>query len=176
MGGIAQFTCCWAISLRLLSRASSGLPAPYRAWKRETYRATSIDRVADNTGLDTATNTAANATNTWQLLRLKRPLQLDFKVMLHWSTCNAYSQRMFFARICRHVTLLNRFQKLPTRCSTANIAKNCSQRGVTLERFFAQHRIVASWRCKLTSVTPPLLKNNLQTGNAIKVFPQSRAL
>ena len=76
MGGIAQFTCCWAISLRLLSRASSGLPAPYRAWKRETYRATSIDRVADNTGLDTATNTAANATNTWQLLRLKRPLRL----------------------------------------------------------------------------------------------------
>ena len=34
-------------------------------------------------------------------------------------TCNTDSQRMFFARICRHVTLLNRFQKLPTRCSTA---------------------------------------------------------
>ena len=44
--------------------------------------------------------------------------------MLHWSTCNADSQRMFLARICRHVTLLNRFQKLATRCSTANIAKN----------------------------------------------------
>ena len=64
-----------------------------------------------------------------------------------------FSQRMFFARICRHVTLLNRFQKLPTRCSTANIATNCPQRGVMLEPFFAQHRIVASWRCKLTSVT-----------------------
>ena len=44
--------------------------------------------------------------------------------MLHWSTCNADSQRMFLARICRHVTLLNRFQKLTTHCSTANIAKN----------------------------------------------------
>ena len=51
---------------------------------------------------------------------------------------------------------LNRFQKLATCCSTANIAKNCPQRGVTLEQFFAQHRIIASWRCKLTSVTPPL--------------------
>ena len=69
-------------------------------------------------------------------------------------TCNADSQRMFFARICRHVALLNRFQKLPTRCRTANIAKNRPQRGVTLERFFAQHRIIASWRCKLTNVTP----------------------
>ena len=71
-------------------------------------------------------------------------------------TCNADSQRMFFAQICRHATLLNRFQNLATRCSTANIAKNRPQRGVTLDRFFAQHRIVASWRCKLTSVTPPL--------------------
>ena len=79
----------------------------------------------------------------------------ELKVMLHWSTCNADSQRMFFARICRHVTLLNRFQKLPTRCSTANIAKNRSQRAVTLEWFFAQHHIIASWRCKLTSVTSP---------------------
>ena len=60
-------------------------------------------------------------------------------------------------RICRHVTLLNRFQKLPTRCSTSNIAKNRPQRGVyKLEWFFAQRRIIASWRCKLTSVTPPL--------------------
>ena len=66
---------------------------------------------------------------------------------------------MFLARICRHVTLLNRFQKLATRCSTANIAKNRSQRAVTLEWFFAQHRIIASWRCKLTSVTPPLLNS-----------------
>ena len=71
-------------------------------------------------------------------------------------TCNADSQRMFFARICRHVTLLNRFQKLPTRCSTANIAKSRSQRAVTLEWFFAQHHIIASWRCKLTSVASPL--------------------
>ena len=71
-------------------------------------------------------------------------------------TCNADSQRMFLTRICRHVTLLNCFQKLATRCSTANIAKNRSQRAVTLEWFFAQHRIIASWRCKLTSVTPPL--------------------
>ena len=46
--------------------------------------------------------------------------------MLHWSTCNADSQRMFLARIFRHVTLLNRFQKLPTRCSTANLAKKKS--------------------------------------------------
>ena len=70
-------------------------------------------------------------------------------------TCNADSQRMFFAQICRHATLLNRFQKLPTRCSTANIAKNSPQRAVTLEWFFVQHHIIASWRCKLTSVTSP---------------------
>ena len=50
-------------------------------------------------------------------------------------TCNADSQRMFFAQICRHATLLNRFQNLATRCSTANIAKNRPQRGVTLESF-----------------------------------------
>ena len=78
------------------------------------------------------------------------------KAMLHWSTSNADSQRMFLTRTCRHVTLLNCFQKLAARCSTANIAKNRSQRAVTLEWFFAQHRIIASWRCKLTSVTPPL--------------------
>ena len=71
-------------------------------------------------------------------------------------TCNGVSQHMFFARICRHVTLFNRFQKCPMRCSTVNIAKNRPQRGVALERFFARHRIIASWRCKLTSVTPPL--------------------
>ena len=51
---------------------------------------------------------------------------------------------------------LNRFQKLATRCSTANSAKNRPQRGVTLERFFAQHRIIANRRCKSTCVTPPL--------------------
>ena len=67
-----------------------------------------------------------------------------------------FATHVFFARICRHVTLLNRFQKLPTRCSTANIAQNRSQRAVTLESFFAQH-IIASWRCKLTSVTSPLV-------------------
>ena len=83
-------------------------------------------------------------------------MRAGVKVMLHWSTCNADSQRMFFARICRHVTLLNRFLKLPTRCSTANIAKNRSQRAVTIEWFFAQHHIIASWRGKLTSVTSPL--------------------
>ena len=53
-----------------------------------------------------------------------RTSMTSLKVMLHWPTCNAHSQRMFLARICRHVTLLNRFQKLATRCSTANIAKN----------------------------------------------------
>ena len=84
------------------------------------------------------------------------PLRWCYTGQLATSTCNADSQRMFFARICRHVTLLNRFQKLATRYSTANIAKNRPQRGVTPERFFAQHRITASWRCKLTSVTPPL--------------------
>ena len=84
----------------------------------------------------------------------RRPCLL--RVVLHWSTCNADSQRMFLARICRHVTLLNRFQILATRCSSANIAKNRSQRAVTLEWSFAQHRVIASWRCKLTSVTPPL--------------------
>ena len=57
------------------------------------------------------------------------------------------------------VTLLNRFQKLPTRWSTANIAKKRSQRAVTLEWFFAQHHIIASWRCKLTSVTSPLVSS-----------------
>ena len=50
----------------------------------------------------------------------------------------------------------DRFEKLPTRCSTANIAKNRSQRAVTLEWFFAQHHIIASWPCKWTSVTTPL--------------------
>ena len=41
--------------------------------------------------------------------------------------------------------ILNRFQKLATRYSTANIAKNRPQRGVTPERFFAQ----LSYHCKL---------------------------
>ena len=69
----------------------------------------------------------------------------NLKVMLHWSTCNADSQGMFLARICRHVTLWNRFQKLSTRCSTANIAKNRWQRAVTLEYFFR----ATSYHCKL---------------------------
>ena len=90
-------------------------------------------------------------------MRLRTILRWCYTGQLATPTCNADSQRMFLARICRHVTLLNRFQKLATRCSTANIAKNRSQRAVTLEWFFAQHRIIASWRCKLTSVTPPLM-------------------
>ena len=49
---------------------------------------------------------------------------------------------MFLARICRTVTLLNRFQKLATRCSTANVAKNRSQPAVTLKR-------TTSYHCKL---------------------------
>ena len=88
--------------------------------------------------------------------RFPGPLRWCYTGQLAKPTCNADSQRMFFARICRHVTLLNRFQKLPTRCSTANIVKNRSQRAVTIEWFFAQHHIIASWRCKLSSVTPPL--------------------
>ena len=75
--------------------------------------------------------------------------------MLHWPICSE------FAQCC--CKFLNRFQKLATCCSTANIAKNCSQRGVKLEQFFAQHRIIASWRCKLTSVTPPLQALNMHT-------------
>ena len=69
----------------------------------------------------------------------------SIKVVLHWSTCHSDSQRMFFARICRHVTLLNRFQELPTRCSTANIAKNRPQRGCYTWTIFR----ATSYHCKL---------------------------
>ena len=65
--------------------------------------------------------------------------------MLHWSTCNAGSQRMFLARICRHVTLLNRFQKLATRCSTANIAKKTFPMGRYTGIIFR----ATSYHCKL---------------------------
>ena len=67
--------------------------------------------------------------------------------MLNWPICSK------FAQCC--CKFLNRFQKLATRCSTANIAKNRPQRGVTLERYSAQYRIIANRRCKSTSVTPP---------------------
>ena len=92
---------------------------------------------------------------TWEVVNyftqgLRPDLRWCYTGQLATPTCNGDWQHMFFARICRHVTLLNRFQKFPTRCSTANITKNRSQRGVTLERFFARHRIIASWRCKLT--------------------------
>ena len=84
---------------------------------------------------------------------------MPFKVMLHWSTCNADSQCMFFTRICRHVTLLNCFQRLPTCCSTADIAKNCPQRGFTLERFFSQHRIILQVdQCNTTFRLFPVLQ------------------
>ena len=33
----------------------------------------------------------------------------QIKVVLRWSICNADSQRMFFARICRHATLVASF-------------------------------------------------------------------
>ena len=81
--------------------------------------------------------------------------------MLHWPICSE------FAQCC--CKFLNRFQKLATCCSTANIAKNCPQRGVTLEQFFAQHRIIASWRCKLTSVTSPLGHNTRGKNSVLTV-------
>ena len=82
-------------------------------------------------------------------------------------TCNADSQRMFFRTnlqtcytCCK---FLNRFQNLAT-CNTAlQISQKIVRNGVLYwNRFFAQHhwriirRIIATWRCKLTSVTPPL--------------------
>ena len=36
---------------------------------------------------------------------LTSPWLLGIKVVLHWSICNADSQRVLFARICRYVTL-----------------------------------------------------------------------
>ena len=61
---------------------------------------------------------------------IKGHLRWCYTGQLATPTCNANSQRMFFARICRHFTLLNRFQKLPTRCSTANIVKKIVRNGV----------------------------------------------
>ena len=95
------------------------------------------------------------------------------EVVLHWSICNANLQRRFTTHGFRMnlqtcytcCKFLNRFQNLATCCSTANIAKNCPQRGVVLEWFFAQHRIIASWRFKLTSVTPPLYQQLPKGGN-----------
>ena len=73
------------------------------------------------------------------------PLKVVLSSQLATSTCNADSQRMLFARICRHVTLLNRFQKLPTRCSTANIAKKSSATGWYARTIFR----ATSYHCKL---------------------------
>ena len=87
----------------------------------------------------------------------------SLKVVLHWSICNANLQRrsqsMFFARICRHVTLAASFwiafKTLHNALQHCKYRKKSSATGCYTERFFAQHRIIASWRCKLTSVTPP---------------------
>ena len=72
---------------------------------------------------------------------------------------------MFFARICRHDTLWNRFQKLATRCSTANIAKKLSATGCYTRIIFR----ATSYRCKLTSVTPPLNVSMRTPGLRIRV-------
>ena len=87
---------------------------------------------------------AAGEIWNWSLLGVKGQLRWCYTGQLATPlTCNADSQLMFLARICRLMLQLHRFQKLGTRCSTANIAKNRSQRAVTLEWFFAQHRIIA---------------------------------
>ena len=77
----------------------------------------------------------------WNLIEIPSALRWCYTGRFATPICNADSQRMFLARICRHVHLshiFNRFRKLATRCSTENGAKNRPQRGVTLERFFAQ--------------------------------------
>ena len=52
------------------------------------------------------------------------------------------------------------FESLSKTCNTLQHCKYreksfAMQPAVTLKWFFAQHRIIASWRCKLPSVTPP---------------------
>ena len=84
------------------------------------------------------------------------------KVMLHWSTCNANLQRRFATHVSR--THLQTFYTFESLSKTSNALQHCKYRKKSSEAecntrtFFAQHRIIASWRCKLTSVTPPLLE------------------
>ena len=73
------------------------------------------------------------------------PLRWCYTGQLATPTGNADAQRMFFARICRHVTLLNRFQILATRCSTANIAQKSSAAGCYTRMIFR----ATSYHCKL---------------------------
>ena len=86
---------------------------------------------------------------------------MPLKVTLHWSTCNANLQRRFATHVfCTNLQTCYTFESLS---KTSNALQHCKYRkksfatAVTIEWFFAQHHIIASWRCKLTSVTSPLV-------------------
>ena len=84
----------------------------------------------------------------------------SLKVMLHWPTCNANLQRRFATHVSRtNLQTCYTFESLSKTCKTlqhCKYRKKSFATGHYTEWFFAQHRIIASWRCKLTSVTPPL--------------------
>ena len=83
-------------------------------------------------------------------------LIVPFKVMLHWPTCNADSHNACFSHEFADMLHLWIAFKNLQRVKHCKYRKKIVRNGVLLERFFAQHRIIASWRCTLTSVTPPL--------------------
>ena len=84
-------------------------------------------------------------------------LIVPFKVMLHWPTCNADSHNACFSHEFADMLHLWIAFKNLQRVKHCKYRQKIVRNGVlTLERFFAQHRIIASWRCTLTSVTPPL--------------------
>ena len=80
------------------------------------------------------------------------------KVVLHWSICNADSQRMFFARNCRHVTLVAScwiaFKNLQ-RVAALQIAQNVIRNWVLNLNSFSRNTIslqigVANDQCNAT--------------------------
>ena len=82
------------------------------------------------------------------------------EVVLHWSTCSANLQRRFATHVSRmNLQTCYTFESLSKTCNTL---QHCKYR----EKSFATGRYTrmifratsyhhASWRCKLTSVTPP---------------------
>ena len=65
-------------------------------------------------------------------------------------------QRRFATHVFRtNLQTCYTFESLSKNSKALQHCKYRPLRAVILEWFFAQHRIIASWRCKLTSVTPP---------------------
>ena len=96
-----------------------------------------------------------------KLWKVKFFILCEVKVVLHWSTCNANLQRRFATHVFR--TNLQTCYTFESLSKTFKALQHCKYRKkssatgcYTRMICFAQHRIIASWRCKLTTVTPPL--------------------